>query len=202
MVYKLAKYPFNLTWNLVFMLVTVILWRIAPPSSLKTAFKLLTTTTVRHNPNSKRYETFMQLIKTISYSYLRWRRVAGVDCKKFRLFGVIIEVRANSKTKGLERGRKRRARLWRDARTLRGSDTLMPHRRFVRFKKRFRKKKTDCFVVFGWDKEWLSKMLVVKKNKHAFTYQILKTWWVVFTLNVWWPLRKPYFWFQLLGAII
>lgn len=153
------------------MLVTVILWRIAPPSSLKTAFKLLTTTTVRHNPNSKRYETFMQLIKTIRYSYLRCRRVAGVDGKKMAYFWVVIEVRANSKTKGLERGGKRRARLWRDARTLRGFDTLTLHRRFVRLKKRFWKQKTDCFVVYGWDKEWLSKMLVVKKNKYAFTYQ-------------------------------
>lgn len=33
------------------------------------------------------------------------------------------------------------------------------------------KQKPDCFVVYGWDKELLSKMLVVKKNKHAFTYQ-------------------------------
>ena len=111
MFYKLAKYPFNLTWNLIFILVTVTLWRIAPPSSLKTAFKLLTTTTVRHNPNFKRYETFMHLIKTIRYSYFRWRRVAGVDGKRFRIFGIVIEVRGNSKTKGLERGRKRRARL-------------------------------------------------------------------------------------------
>lgn len=62
-------------------------------------------------------------------------------------------------------------RDWRDARTLRGFDTLTLHRRFVRFKKRFWKQKTDCFVVYGWDKEWLSKMLVVKKNKYAFTYQ-------------------------------
>lgn len=43
-------------------------------------------------------------------------------------------------------------------------------RRFVRFKKRFWKK-TDCLVVYGWDKESLSKILVVEKNKHAFTYQ-------------------------------
>ena len=183
MFYKLAKYPFNLTWNLIFILVTVTLWRIAPPSSLKTAFKLLTTTTVRHNPNSNRYETFMQLIKTTRYSYFRWRTLKGSwgRWQKIPYFWrVVIEVRANSKTKGLERGRKRRARLWRDARTLRGSDTLTLQRLsfFVRFKKRWLRWRIKRMT--------LSKMLVVKKKKEMLLHtKILKTGWDIFTLNVW-----------------
>ena len=59
-----------------------------------------------------------------------------------------IQVRASSRTKGLERGWKQRARMEKDARLTRPRFSrvrLTP--RFTDFFTDFEKKKTDCFAV-------------------------------------------------------
>ena len=158
MVYKLAKCPFNLTWNLV-------CFYFSYCDSLKNCASQFSENCVQtvNDNNSEAQSKFqkvwniyafnkdntLQLLSLEKGSWGRWQKIP--------YFWVVIEVRGNSKTKGLERGRKRRARL----RCSHASRVWHSHAAaaliFRAFKKTILRKKKPlfCFLWLRWIK-WMT----------------------------------------------
>ena len=112
MVYKLAKCPFNLTWNLV-------CFYFSYCDSLKNCASQFSENCVQtvNDNNSEAQSKFQKVWNIYAFNKDNTLQLLSLEkgnwgrWQKIPYFWVVIEVRGNSKTKGLERGRKRRARL-------------------------------------------------------------------------------------------